>query len=310
MRQALVVDDGAAPEEQEVVLPRGQQGSAPQHLLLTLLGDYWYERTEHLPSAALVEVLAEFGISSAGTRAALSRLSRRGLLVSSKHARSTYYGLSERALGVLREGTRHILAFGSGDQPWNETWTLVAFSVPEPERDRRHRLRTRLRWLGLAPLYDGFWVSPRARPEDVLAALDELGVGMATVVTGTVTERPAGLGDPILAWDLEGLRKAYEDFVSRFASLQRRTRAGTVGAAEGLRARTEIMDAWRNMPNLDPELPSELLPPRWPRADARQLFVEVYDGLGPLAEMRIRQILSGYSESLAELATHHTSAGR
>src|SRR5690242_729440 len=73
-------------------LPRAQAGGRPQHLLVTMLGDYWFERREHLPSAALVDLLAEFDISEAGARAALSRLARRGLLESSKRGRHTAYG--------------------------------------------------------------------------------------------------------------------------------------------------------------------------------------------------------------------------
>ena len=71
-------------------LPRSQVGTNPQHLLITLLGDYWYGRTEHLPSAALVELLAEFDISEPSARAALNRLTKRGLLLSSKRGRNTY----------------------------------------------------------------------------------------------------------------------------------------------------------------------------------------------------------------------------
>ena len=89
--------------------------------------------------------------------------------------------------------------------------------------------------------------------------------------------------------------------------MRERARAGEVGAAEALRARTEIMDAWRNMPNLDPELPLELLPPSWPRRHARELFVEIYDSLGPLAELRIKQIFARCSPELARLASHHGS---
>ncbi|HEY3240474.1 MAG TPA: hypothetical protein VGL92_12965, partial [Acidimicrobiia bacterium] len=55
---------------------------SPRHLLLTLLGDYWFGRTEHLPSAALVRLLEEFGVSATAARTALSRLARRGLLES------------------------------------------------------------------------------------------------------------------------------------------------------------------------------------------------------------------------------------
>ena len=68
----------------EVNLPRVQIGANPQHLIVTVLGDYWRSREEHLPSAALVALANEFGITSTSARAALSRLARRGLLESSK----------------------------------------------------------------------------------------------------------------------------------------------------------------------------------------------------------------------------------
>ncbi len=289
------------------IAPRSQSGFLPQRLLITLLGGYWFAREEHIPSAALVRLLAEFGISDAATRAALSRLARRGLLVSSKSGRRTFYGLSARAAELLREGARHILGFAARDRQWDGTWTVVAFSVPEKHRNLRHVLRTRLHWLGFASLYDGVWVSPRASAEEVGAELDELGIEAATVLVGTIAARAAGPRSPIAAWDLEGLHKVYEEFTTAFAPLRERARAGEVGAAEALRARTEIMDAWRNMPNLDPELPLELLPPSWPRRHARELFVEIYDSLGPLAELRIKQIFARCSPELARLASHHGS---
>jgi len=38
--------------ERQVGLPRPRRGAKPRHLLVTLLGDYWSGRPEHLPSAA------------------------------------------------------------------------------------------------------------------------------------------------------------------------------------------------------------------------------------------------------------------
>jgi phenylacetic acid degradation operon negative regulatory protein len=81
-----------------------------------------------------------------------------------------------------------------------------------------------------------------------------------------------------------------------------------VGASEALVARTAVMDEWRNFPNLDPDLPPELLPQPWPRADARKVFVEVYNGLGPLAQARFRQVLAELSPELADLARFHTTS--
>jgi phenylacetic acid degradation operon negative regulatory protein len=290
-----------------VDLPRTQSGSQPQHLLITLLGDYWRERAEHLPSAALVRLVAEFGVTPVGARAALSRLTRRGLLASSKRGRRTYYGLTERAKRVLAEGAQRIMAFGTSSNPWDGRWTVAAFSVPEEQRDLRHALRTRLRWLGFAPLYDGMWVSPRDAVQAALEVLREVGVERATVMTATHQPGgPAG-GNPIAAWDLDELRKEYERFIDQYEPLLRRVRQGGVATAEALIARTAVMDTWRNFPNLDPELPDELLPEGWPRRRARDIFAEVYNALGPLGEVRVRQVLAEFAPDLTGLVHHHTT---
>jgi phenylacetic acid degradation operon negative regulatory protein len=250
--------------------------------------------------------MGEFGITSAGSRAALSRLSRRGLLVSAKSGRNTSYALTDRAGDLLREGARHILGFGAVERSWDGNWTVVAFSVPEDQRQARPVLRTRLRWLGFAPLYDGFWITPHPPTADLDALLDELKVGASTVIVGRMLEREHS-SHPLSAWDLDELRAVYTDFIEDFDELLGRVRSGEIGASEGLVVRATVMDRWRNMPNLDPELPCELLPADWPRQRARQTFVEIYNGLGALAEMRIRQILTEFSPELAKSATHHTT---
>ena len=291
----------------ELLLPRMQTGSNPQHLIVTMLGDYWSGRSEHVPSAGLVAITSEFGISSTSARAALGRLARRGLLDVTKDGRRTFYGLTARAEQVLDEGFRRIATFGRHDSPWGGSWVVVVFSVPEGQRDVRHILRTRLRWLGFAPLYDGAWVSPRAEPKEAAALLHELGVATATVFVADVAHALPG-GDPLAAWDLDELRTSYEEFMSRHQSLLERSRRGQVGAAEALVARTQVMDEWRQFPNLDPELPDVALPRRWPRRAARAVFAEIYDLLGPLALARFQELLSEHAPELAPRA-HFLATG-
>jgi phenylacetic acid degradation operon negative regulatory protein len=295
------------PVSERVHLPRVQAGAQPPHLLITLLGDYWYGRREHLPSAALVRLLAEFGVTPVGARAALSRLARRGLLESSKVGRRTYYGLTERAAAVIADGVRRIFSFGTSSRSWSGQWTVAAFSIPEEQRDVRHALRSRLRWLGFAPLYDGVWVTAGDEAAAATAVLKELEIGMATVMTAVVAPGSPLSGDPLGAWDLGALRQRYLEFVGKYGPLLERIGAGEVGASEALVARTAVMNQWRNFPNLDPDLPPELLPQPWPRAEARRIFAEVYNGLGPLALARVRQVLAELSPALAEMARFHST---
>jgi phenylacetic acid degradation operon negative regulatory protein len=283
----------------------GAAAERPPRLLLTLLGDYWWQRTEPLPSAAIVALLAEFGVSDSAARAALSRLTRTGLLVTSKTGRRTFSRLSSRAAAILDDGARRIFSFGAANQPWDGMWSLVAFSIPEDNRAARDALRKQLRWLGFAPLYDGLWVSPRDHAGEVIGYLEDLDITTATAFRATSV--PDGVHIPARAWDLDGLRKQYEDFIAFAGRLRDTTVAGRVPPMDALIARTRVMDEWRAFPGLDPDLPGELLPGGWPRAAARELFIGCYDLLGPLAAKRVRQVIARYSPDLAGLAAYHSS---
>ena len=315
-------------EDEDVPQPwttPGPVAQRPPRLLLTLLGDYWWQRTESLPSAAIVGLLAEFGVSDSAARAALSRLTRNGLLVTSRSGRRTFVRLSQRAADVLDDGGRRIFSFGGAPAPWDGMWSLVAFSIPEEHRSARDELRKELRWLGFAPLYDGLWVCPRDHAGDVMARLKDLGISTATAFRATalpaVTAGGAGgaaaadgagatlvtADIPARAWDLSGLRDRYQEFTEFAGLLRDQTVAGEITTADALVARTRVMNEWRAFPAMDPDLPYELLPPAWPRAAARDLFITCYDLLGPLAARRVRQIIARYSPELAGRAAYHSS---
>lgn len=288
-------------------LPRSQAGTTPQHLLMTLLGDYWSGRPEHLPSAALVELLAEFGISEASARAALTRLTRRELLLSSKRGRNTYYGLHPRALALLQDTAKRIVAFGTEQaRPWDGAWTIVAFSVPETQRQLRRTIRTRLRWLGFAALYDGLWCCPWNEQDTALAILAELGVGSATVMRAAIDTRSTI--QPTEAWDMDALSGRYLEFEETFSPVLDDVRQGTLTTSQALVHRTVVMDSWRSFISVEPDLPAELHPEDWPRSRARTLFVELYDSLAPVARARCQQIVAKHSPELASLVTSHPAA--
>jgi phenylacetic acid degradation operon negative regulatory protein len=283
----------------------GPVAQRPPRLLLTLLGDYWWRRTEPLPSAAIVALLAEFGVSDSAARAALSRLTRNGLLVTSRSGRRTFVQLSDRAAGILDDGARRIFSFGDAGGPWDGQWSLVAFSIPEHDRAARDELRKMLRWLGFAPLYDGLWVSPRDHTAEVLGRFKELGITTATAFRATALE---GVPDiAARAWDLDGLRAGYDEFTAFATTLRDQAAAGGIAPLDALIARTRVMSEWRSFPTMDPDLPAELLPPGWPRAEARGLFIACYDLLAPLAAHRVRQIIARYSPELADQTAYHSS---
>jgi phenylacetic acid degradation operon negative regulatory protein len=275
------------------VLPRRQSGSSPQGLAVTLVADYTLSTRAWLPSAAIVALLGESGVSSAGARTAVSRLARRGVLEGCRHGRHSSYRLTPAAAATLSVGGARIAAFAAPADSWDGAWTLVAFSLPKDQGTRRRALRGQLRWLGYAPLYDGLWVSPHAPGPRVEAELAAVSLGAMTVFRAHHVDVRAAAGrDPIAAWDVAAVARQYGAFVRTWEPLLPRIRSGKVTGAEAVRARTEVMDTYRRFPVLDPLLPIRLLPPGWPRERGREVFVAVYDGLAEPAQEHVRAVVA------------------
>lgn len=307
-RQPSVADVEAAArftEFGELDIPRFQVGFPPQHLLLALLGDYWSGRCEPLPSAALVDLLAEFDVNQSGARAALSRLSIRGLLVGTKDGRNTFYRVADGFRHVLPYGPIHTRAFAKPEPDWDGMWTMVAFTVPEDQRRLRPMLRGRLQSLGFAPLYDGLWVSPHVPGKELDIALEIAPPQSCTVIRAT--ELPLRTRLPVVsAWNLEELGDSYAEFIRTFRPVVRRLESGRIGSTEALVSRTRATYRWFVFAVTDPDLPKALLPRRWPRAAAHDLFVGLVDGLASLAVDRVREIVSNYDRDLGKLVALRT----
>jgi len=271
------------------------QNSPAQRLIVTLLADYQNVARE-VPSALVVDVLADLGVSSDAARTALSRLVKQGLIDRSRSGRSTSYRLSKSGRRDVDESHDLILSFGR-DRVWDGEWTVVVYSVTENnDRQMRHQLRTRLRASGFAPVYDGMWVAPHATIEAARSATKEVGVADVTFYRGAVDLSEAATQRLLQSWEIDELEADYDAFIKRFSPLRDRVAQGMVSPAEALVARADLMSAWRLFPRRDPELPDVVLGRKWPRALAGQLFIDCLTGLTGAAELRFRMILNTYAD--------------
>ncbi|MEV1128965.1 PaaX family transcriptional regulator C-terminal domain-containing protein [Agromyces sp. NPDC049794] len=277
----------------------------PQHLLLTVLGDYWFGRTEGVPSAALVDLLAEFGASESAARQAVRRLAVRGLLVQSKHGRSTSYARPPMTEEISRARMQRAMRFGAHSPDWDGWWTVVSFSVPERERDVRRQLRAGLRQLHFGLLYDANWITPHDRVAEATELLDRLGIDAGVVMKARPQLRDGQSISYVDAFELGDLAAEYHRFIERYGSAAPDARDGRFAPADALVLRTTLMSEWLSFRITDPELPDELLPDDWPRHRAREVFVEVYDALAEIAAVRVRQILDRHAPGLAAGVSFH-----
>ncbi|MFF5217436.1 PaaX family transcriptional regulator C-terminal domain-containing protein [Micromonospora sp. NPDC000442] len=303
--EEIYSDDGS----NSLRMPRRQVGNSPQGFAMTLLADYTLRTRAALPSAAIVALLTESGVTTAGARTAISRLARRGVLEGSRHGRRSSYRLSRAAAANLSSGGNWILTSTTAAAPWDRCWTIVAFSLPQDRSAQRRALRSQLRWLGYAPLYDGLWISPYELTPRARVQLEQLTLGTVTVfrgrqnVLGSISDRA-----PIEAWDIDAINRHYAEFLDSWTSLLPLVSSGQVDGAAAVRARTEVMDTFRRFPTLDPQLPVELLPAGWLRQPARELFAAVYDGLAQPAEQHVRAVVGRFTDSAPLGIRAHTTA--
>src|SRR5204863_7554550 len=138
---------------------------------------------------------------------------------------------------------------------------------------------------GFAPLYDRLTVAPdtlTATVKDWRAAVTLAAMTVfraSQVEPATATNR-----NPIEPWDTAAIARNYETFIRRWRPLLAPVRSGRITGAAAVKVRTEIMDTYRRIPILDPQLPIELMPAGWPRTQAREIFAEVYDRLADQAQ--------------------------
>jgi phenylacetic acid degradation operon negative regulatory protein len=271
--------------------PGGVPGTSSRELLVVLLAEFWFGCTAPIPSAALVAVMAEFGVTEANVRVALGRLVRQGVVEPSREGRRTFYRITDDTRELLAVRGRALMRFGLDWPQWDGRWTCVAFSLTGDGRSGS-ALRAEFRTMRMAQLYDGFWVSPHDLTMPVSALLARLGIGTATVMRSRIAGTGFDGRDPVEAWDLETLRERYVEFTAAARALDARRRRRELDATAALVERTGLTLRWRAFAWDDPLLPFELLPPDWPLLGARRAFVAAYDRIGPQAERRVRTVVA------------------
>ncbi|MGD9961222.1 PaaX family transcriptional regulator [Nocardioides sp.] len=251
---------------------RREVGSASaRSLLLTVLGEFVHPRHETVWTATLLDALGALGVEEKSARQALTRTATEGLLTSSRHGRRVLWALTPQGASLLDAGTSRIYGFLRERHPWDGRWLVLSVPIPETQRQLRHRLRTRLTWLGLGSPTSGLWITPdTTKNDDVDAVLQELGLAEHAFAWVGPTSG-SGDEDRLLAeaWDLADVEERYLAFLEDFGARR------TAGASPFVN-QVEMVQEWRRFPFLDPDLPGELLDQNWPGIRAADLFHELH----------------------------------
>jgi phenylacetic acid degradation operon negative regulatory protein len=253
--------------------------------LFDLYGDHLLHRGGSAPVAALIRLLAPLGVRAPAVRTAISRMVAQGWLepveLDTAAGQVPGYALTGRARVRLdRAGTR-IYRTDAGD--WDGRWH-VRVLAQIAERSRRERVRGQLRFLGMAPVSDSTWVSPRPSVEVDQLLLDE---DLRAVCLTTTDVGPVEL--LLEAFEVSRLGREYDAWLAGASTL-----VGPVGPGDDVAAfvvRSELVHSWRKFLFSDPGLPAELLPRDWPGNRAAAFFDERAARLLPAANRFIDQCL-------------------
>ena len=236
--------------------------SSPGSLIVTFAGLYLRKLGGWIAVADLITLLQGAGQSPASVRQALVRLKSRGFLAGERRCGQAGYLLTDAGTTDLAIGDARIFRYGEARDA--DGWVLAVFSVPEHARAERHRLRTRLAWLGFGTVGAGVWIAPATLAERSRAELQ------AHRLDGYVTwfaASPLQRAEVDRWWDLDRLRTLYSEFLQRWST------AGEPPTEQAaFAAYLSLVDAWRRFPRIDPGLPASLLPADWQGRAAFNLF--------------------------------------
>jgi phenylacetic acid degradation operon negative regulatory protein len=220
----------------------------------------------------MVSAMGALDVEERNARQAAFRLAEKGYVQSEREGRRARLHLTDKGRRLLSDGSRRIYEFGSYEDTWDGRWLVVVCFIPEEQRTKRHQLRSQLGFTGFGFIAPGVAVSPHLSSEpQANAVLEDLGLVPGAVVLrcepGDLLEPAELLGR---GWDLDGLAAEYEEFIRLFA------RRALSADEDRFRALVELVHAWRRFPFIDPEIPSRLLPVKWPGRRAKHLFDDLH----------------------------------
>lgn len=272
-----------------------------QQLIVTLFGLYGDMAGGILPVSVLVDMFAAMGVEESAVRSSVSRLKINGTLVDHRAGKIARYALSDKVLDSFHDGDQRI--YDPQRSSPGDPWSLVIFSVPESERNRRYELRTELTSLGFGSVGAGVAIAPNNVLDQAMDRLAERGLAQYVEYFNADYLNPQDIRNKVGQWwDLGSLDIQYSDFLDLYGKEEgswNSRLAAEVGPviAQGEVAReafgyfVPMLTLWRRFPYRDPNLPLEYLPSGWKAPAAKKMFWALDRLLAPLAHIHAEALL-------------------
>ncbi|WP_313810567.1 PaaX family transcriptional regulator C-terminal domain-containing protein [Glutamicibacter sp.] len=277
------------------------EASAPRHhqLIVTLFGLYARQYGGALPVATIISLMQDVGVEPTGTRSSISRLKKRGVIDSVQVNGRSGYVLSPAVLSNFAEGDERI--FHPRRATKDERWLLATFTVPETQRNIRHKIRTALISMGFGSVVPGLWIAPEHIKDSALEYFRRRELdGYLQFFVGEHIGGADVKNNISSWWDLGSLEQMYSEFLyanqGRLENWEARLAAAQDDDPE-LQARAfadhlVLLTQWRRLPYSDPGLPAEYLPDGWNALKAESVFQQLHALLSPLASKHAQRVIT------------------
>ena len=234
---------------------------------------------------SLIRALAPLGINERLVRTSVFRLVNDGWLSVRKIARRSYYSFTDSGKSQFEQVARRI--YQAEQQEWDEVWTLLVLSsVPAEKKDE---LRKKLLWQGFGQLGSDLFAHHRFDNQSLDEILNETNViNDVVILRAEAHEFHSGVALKALAqekWCIAELEERYKRFFVIFRPvLDAIKKKIKLDPEVCFLLRILLIHEYRIILLKDHDLPIDLLPSDWPGLNARNLTINLYSRLSPMAE--------------------------
>lgn len=263
------------------------------HYLLTFLALYARPAEKTISIAAIIRFMDELGSEASSVRSSISRLKKKGVLNSKKTSLGSEYAFSELLEPHMLAGDERI--FSPRSMGIGEPWLLVSYSVPESERQNRHKIRSGLTRIGFGTVSSALYIGPKHLHTETVQYIREYQLWDYVQLFIGQPDSQGNLQEKVAQWwNLEGLYKEYKVFLECYQpellKWQSWLRDGGGTTSDAFKLYIPMVTHWRRLIFMDPGLPLELLPTNWIGTEARQLFFNLNNIISPLSSQYFTQV--------------------
>ena len=246
----------------------------PRSLLLTVLGDLVLPSGGRAWLPAIAQAMELLDVDAETTARGLRQLAGENIVEPQRQGRLAAYELTVPGRRRLEEAAERIYLRRS--LQWDGRWRLLTSVTAATDSGEHDELARELSWLGFGSLGAGVWACPWDLGARLDAVLAKHGVVGSAETFTSLADGGDDAGLARRAYDLDGLRARYREFIDRFTPWRDDT-VGLDDDEEALRRRLELVHSWRKFLFVDPGLPRQLTPANWLGGEAGRLFFDLYE---------------------------------